>query len=223
MPLTDLSSSHIRVFNLPFCNLFQQSQGSGSYTWPACIWRLIFSLSSVPSWANDAFSQDWKALRKCYTSKGRCDPVPKELCLRQTTPLSVYPNSPSFGWQQGSKKNKKQYMLGCKRAWHNYFPKKSFKALCCLWSNSLNRREISSRPGMGVCNTSWVTQTQILHLSISQQWFTAQGFAQPLWSMCSCHHSIFLLSSSSLVTSPKILVWNNGRIWTWWMYGRFVS
>lgn len=141
MPLTDLSSSHIRVFNLPFCNLFQQSQGSGSYTWPACIWRLIFSLSSVPSWANDAFSQDWKSLRKCYTSKGRCAPVPKELCLRQTTPLSVYPNSPSFGWQQGSKKNKKQYMLGCKRAWHNYFPKKNFKALCCLWSNSLNHRE----------------------------------------------------------------------------------
>lgn len=111
MPLTDLSSSHIRVFNLPFCNLFQQSQGSGLYTWPACIWRLIFSLSSVPSWANDAFSQDWKSLRKCCTSKGRCGPVPKELCLRQTTPHSVYPSSPSFGWQQGSKK-KTQQMLG---------------------------------------------------------------------------------------------------------------
>lgn len=141
MPLTDLSSSHIRVFNLPFCNLFQQSQGSGLYTWPACIWRLIFSLSSVPSWANDAFSQDWKSLRKCYTSKGRCGPVPKELCLRQTTPHSVYPSSPSFGWQQGSKKKTTQQMLGCKRAWHNYIPKKSFKALYCVWSNSLNRRE----------------------------------------------------------------------------------
>lgn len=75
-----------------------------------------------------------------YTSKGRCGPVPKELCLRQTTPHSVYPSSPSFGWQQGSKK-KTQQMLGRKRAWHNYIPKKSFKALYCVWSNSLNRRE----------------------------------------------------------------------------------
>lgn len=57
MQLPDLSSSHIRVFNLPFRNLLQQSQGSGPYAWPA---RAEGSLSPspVPFLARGAFSWD---------------------------------------------------------------------------------------------------------------------------------------------------------------------
>lgn len=48
MQLPVLWSSHIRVFNLPFCNLLQQSQGQARICGQPSL-ELVFSLSALLS------------------------------------------------------------------------------------------------------------------------------------------------------------------------------